>query len=158
MRELESGSISISYDALARGTAVYRYVQVDGPADEFQVDGIVAMHLPQGSELPEDFFGSLCLSSISCDINVGLTIPVGATALVGSISLQTAFDTLWMSGSSVWSGRFSSDFRSYGGDFTGTWSLVEIIPEPGMLQLVVFACSLLILAGWRRRARIDREA
>jgi len=152
--ELGKGRISLSGDAILKGSASYRYVQVDGPDDIFEVDGIVDMYLPQGSERVEEFFTPLCPTGPTCEVSVGVSLINGIASLSGGVSLRSNYDQLAMSGLDVWSGRLSSDFRSTGGDFSGYWTLVQVIPEPDALSLTAVALLTLVLLRNDKRKRL----
>lgn len=149
---LEASFISLTQDAVRLRGAHYYYLQSPFVPVLFINDGVVDMSLPRPGGLGHRSYLPPSCSGV-CETDIGIAIGPGVTSLLsGYFKTDSWSDNLRMTGvAGVWSGYLVSDLFSHGGEFTGHWSLIQVVSEPGALHLTLVALGLLATLTARRR-------
>lgn len=147
---LEFTRMTINGDGIAAGFAELR-VHKSGPEqwEDFYNFGFAAItgEFPTiDLDDPMSFTGLLKLSA---------AVTIGPM-LAGSFSMHDTEHDIVMSGDGLWSGTFASDAVSWTGlyplAFAGEWRLVQVVPEPDAIALLLVALMLIALHK-REKAR-----
>jgi hypothetical protein len=144
--ELKASFISLTHDAVQARTASYYYQQPiaqSATPPVFLNDGVAGLSLPRPGGLGHrTFLPPDCTGS--CETDIAVQVGPGVNSLLsGHVSMETWSDNLGMTGiGGIWAGRMTSDRPGYFGEFTGRWTLAQVLPEPGAIYLTLAALAL----------------
>lgn len=146
---MEPLSLTLSYEAARAGHASLSLY--NGPTTEIENDGFLALRGPFGTL---DLINETRWSSL---LNLSLDLTDIGITLGGTIALYTAQESIVMGGGGAWTGLFGADAIIWSGQylmpFNGEWRLVQVIPEPGEIAVLLV---LLIALHKRQKTRPAR--